>query len=325
MEKVSIIVIVYNSARTLSKCLKSCIEQTYINIEIVVVCDGSPDNSYDIAKSFQEKDNRIILINKENEGIPRTRRVGFENSTGEYILHLDADDYLEPKAIDILYEKAKNENADIVIGGLIFEDNFGNIMFNWICNISSHATIEYLKDLFLSKIPPFIFGRLIKRKIFESVHVPAQYNCGEDIISNVMMICYNPKLKIVSEPKLVQHYLNYKESLTNSSKALSFMQFTNTIADVLMQCNKEEFVMNEWSYFRVIKCWREYLRKGGTEYLKDKKFVTQFYKKYYTIQKNKLNFIERLELNLYKFNQPLAWNFSRVYVKILKLTKHTVN
>jgi len=325
LKKVSIIVIVYNSEKSLSKCLDSCINQTYENIEIIIVNDGSKDKSLDIAESYQKTDTRIQIISKPNEGIPKTRRAGFERSSGDYIYHLDADDYLDPVAIEKLIATAKNEKADIVVGGLIFENKSGERIISWITNINGKSREDHLKNLFLSAIPPFIFGKLIKREVFEPVKVPAEYNCGEDIISNVMMICYNPTLKIVSVPTPVQHYLVYDSSLTNSSPAESFLKFTDTITRILIECDLEKEVLKEWAWFRVIKSWRYYLRRGGKQFLTDKKYVSEFYQKYYTVVQKQLSFMEKLELNLYRYNQFLGYSFSRIYVKGLKIFKLPVN
>jgi len=120
VDKVSIIIIAYNSASSLPKCIISCLTKPIKNIEIVIVIDGSPDNSFEVAKFYQKKDSRILVINKENEGIPKTRKIGFDHSSGEFIYHLDADDYIESNTIEVLLQRLYQEDADIVIGGLVF-------------------------------------------------------------------------------------------------------------------------------------------------------------------------------------------------------------
>lgn len=324
-DKVSIIIPVYNTELFLSRCINSCLEQTFKNIEIIIVIDGSQDNSFEIAKSFQERDSRVFVINKENEGLPRTRRVGFEFSTGNYIFHLDSDDYLEPEIISVLLKSLLREKADIVVGGTIYEDKAGNIITTWISRLSGNNKSDYLKDIFTSNLQPNIWGRLIRREIFQPVLVPSQYNCGEDYIANVMMICYASEIKIAVETELLHHYVVYNESLTNTWPAEVFMPYTDLIARILIENDLEEVVMNDWAWYRVIKSWRYYLRRGGKQYLSDKDFVEKFYIKYYQVIKNRLNIIERIELNLYKYHQPIAWVFSRLYIKFLKITGQNTN
>lgn len=323
--KVTIIIPVYKTAEFLRKCLDSCINQTYQDIEIIIVIDGSPDDSYDIAKTYQERDNRIQIINKVNEGLPKTRRVGFDASTGDYILHLDSDDYIENNTISVLLTAMLQEDAGMVIGGTIYEDYKGQKTTTWISKISGNHKTDYLNDIFSSNLQPNIWGRLIKREIFQPVFVPSQYSCGEDYLANIMMICYNPGIKITIEPSLLFHYVVNKDSLTNTWPAEAFMPYTEKIAEILNEFNLESLVLEDWAYFRVIKSWRYYLRRGGKEYLKDKKFVEKFYQKYFQVVKNRLRIIERIELNLYTFNQPVGWIFSRFYLKFLKITGQNTN
>ena len=324
-EKVSIIIPVFNAANSLPKCIESCLHQTYTDIEIIIVIDGSPDNCLEIAKKYQEKDNRIIIINQENKGLPLSRRIGFEKSKGYYVYHLDADDYIEPVTIETLLNKINSSNADIVIGGTIYEDKNGEIITSWISKTSGDKQINYLKDIFVSDLQPNIWGRLIKRRIFEPVYVSSKFQCGEDYLANILMICSFSGIKIETEPALLYHYVVYNGSLTNTWGSEFFMPYTDEIADILIANNLEEHVMEEWAYFRVIKSWRYYLRRGGKKYLKNRKYVSDFYLKYYPAVKKKLTLIEQFELNLYRYSQFAGYQFSRVYVKMLKITKQPVN
>lgn len=114
MAKVSIIVPVYNSEKYLEKCIKSLLNQTLTDIEIIMVNDGSLDSSETIIKKFQQIDSRIILINKQNGGQASARNLGISNSTGEYISFIDSDDYADESLCEKMYEKARLENYDIV-------------------------------------------------------------------------------------------------------------------------------------------------------------------------------------------------------------------
>ena len=102
MKKISIIIAVYNIESYISKCLDSVIKQKGNDIEIIIVDDGSTDNSLNICQKYQKKDKRIRIIHQENKGLNSVRNVGFDNSTGEYIWHIDGDDYIEDNSIDIL-------------------------------------------------------------------------------------------------------------------------------------------------------------------------------------------------------------------------------
>ena len=112
--KISIIIPVYNIERYIEKCIISCIEQTYKNIEIIIVNDGSKDKSRKICEEYAKKDNRIKLINKENGGLSDARNVGTENAKGDYILYIDGDDYIEKTACEELIDVVKNTKADLI-------------------------------------------------------------------------------------------------------------------------------------------------------------------------------------------------------------------
>ena len=107
MSKISIIVPVYNTEKYLSKCLNSLIKQTYKDIEIIVVNDGSKDKSLEIAKKFAKQDNRIKVFNKENGGLSSARNFGIEKASGEYIGFVDSDDYIKENMFEILYNMIK--------------------------------------------------------------------------------------------------------------------------------------------------------------------------------------------------------------------------
>ena len=114
--KVSVIIPVYNVESVLEKCLDSVINQTLNEIEIIVVNDGSPDNSQKIIDKFAKKDKRIKSFIKENGGLSDARNYGIERANGEYILFVDSDDYIDSNACSKLYEEAKRNNLDILVG-----------------------------------------------------------------------------------------------------------------------------------------------------------------------------------------------------------------
>lgn len=110
---ISIIVPIYNSEKYLKKCIDSIINQDKKELEIILVNDGSTDNSLDIINSY--KDDRIRVFNNNNQGIGKTRNFGIKKANGKYIMFLDSDDYLEYNACSKLYEKIKKDNLDLVI------------------------------------------------------------------------------------------------------------------------------------------------------------------------------------------------------------------
>ncbi|MBW5381342.1 glycosyltransferase family 2 protein [Brachyspira hampsonii] len=112
---VSIIIPVYNVSKYLSTCLDSAVNQTYKDLEIICINDGSTDDSLEILKEYADKDNRIIIIDKKNSGVSAARNDGIEKSNGEYIFFMDSDDYIDNDFIEVFYNNAEKNNSDLVV------------------------------------------------------------------------------------------------------------------------------------------------------------------------------------------------------------------
>ena len=115
MKTISIIVPIYNAEEHLDKCVESILEQTEINLEIILVDDGSKDNSFEICKKYEKMDQRVKVIHQENAGVSAARNHGIEIAEGEYIGFVDSDDWIEPVMYQRLLKEAKEKNADVVM------------------------------------------------------------------------------------------------------------------------------------------------------------------------------------------------------------------
>ena len=112
---ISIIVAVYKAESCLRRCVDSLLAQTFQDYEILLVDDGSPDRSGEICDEYARKDNRVRVFHKENGGVASARQCGMNNARGEYVIHADPDDWVEPNMLEELYGKAKEENANMII------------------------------------------------------------------------------------------------------------------------------------------------------------------------------------------------------------------
>ena len=121
MKKVSIVVPVYNVEKYLPKCLESLINQTYKNVEIICVDDGTPDSSVEIIRAFQANDDRIKLISQENQGLSGARNTGIKSADGEYIMFVDSDDWIDTDCCEAAVKKAEENTADAVLWGYVRE------------------------------------------------------------------------------------------------------------------------------------------------------------------------------------------------------------
>ena len=176
---ISIIISAYNSERTIEKAIKSCLNQTYKDLEIIVVEDCSTDKTKEVIKSI--KDDRIKLIeNEKNLGAGMCRRIGSKAATGEYTNFLDSDDWLAPDFIETMYNEAKKENAVIVSCGIIIADD--NINKDWeIVNYREREvyTNPNTVSLLSGWIGRFLNNKLIKRDLWDKVEYSGRRFCED--------------------------------------------------------------------------------------------------------------------------------------------------
>lgn len=166
---ISIIVPVYNVEEYLSKCLDSIVNQTYKNLEIILIDDGSTDNSGIICDEYSEGDTRIKVIHKKNKGVSNTRNIGIENASGEYILFVDADDEIEKDYIYVMIKEVIQSDCDLVISNILD-------IFNTTCrkriikkeNLTGIFRNDYFTLLELLRVP---FVKLYKSQMINKYNI----------------------------------------------------------------------------------------------------------------------------------------------------------
>ena len=174
--KISIIVPVYNVEKYLNKCVNSILNQTYKNIEVILVDDGSPDNCGKICNDYAEKDNRVKVIHKKNGGLSDARNVGIKIANGDYLGFVDSDDWIEPQMYQRLIENAVKYNADISVGGVVdlIEENgkFEQVKTTLDGKVVNYVLSkkEAMKKYFLGSWAAW--DKLYKRSIFDNIEYP---------------------------------------------------------------------------------------------------------------------------------------------------------
>jgi glycosyltransferase involved in cell wall biosynthesis len=218
---VSIIVPVYNAEKYLRRCLDSIINQTYQNIEIILVDDGSKDASGQICDEYAEHDTRIRVIHKENGGVASARQVGLDDAKGEYVIHADPDDWVEPNWIEELFKYASKEHKDIVMCDYYREHQSKTIIVSE--KPSSLKKEDLLTDLLHERIWGALWNKLIKRSCFEKYGISfnPEMSLWEDLYVITALIykgasvshlpiplyhydCYSNVNSIVRKPSLKQ-------------------------------------------------------------------------------------------------------------------------
>lgn len=177
IKKISIIIPVYNVEKYLKTCLDSVINQTYQNLEIILVDDGSTDNSGKICEEYKRADSRIIVIHKKNEGLSMARNNGLDIASGEYISFIDSDDYISKNMMETLYNRLLKTQSDMAVCSIQYVDDTGK-------NLCSKAKFNF-NDIVLGQNEFWkiyssaghtecvvAWNKLYKRKILEQLYYP---------------------------------------------------------------------------------------------------------------------------------------------------------
>ena len=228
MPKVSVIVAVYNAERTLPRCIDSLVNQSLSDIEIILVNDGSRDSSGDICDRYAESDSRIRVFHKGNEGVSKTKQLGLDHATGDYIIYLDSDDYVDSDIYRKLYEKATADNADIVCCDILRLENGGT-------RVEGHRIPSFDHETFLDGMIDILFGsicnRIVRRSLLREygVRFNPEVSFGEDklvlveLLSKTLSAGHILKISYVQEPLLFYDTTANPSSLMklDASKRLS--------------------------------------------------------------------------------------------------------
>lgn len=205
--KVSVIVPVYNVELYIEKCLKSLVKQTLKEIEIIIVNDGSTDNSDKIISKYAKKYSNIIYIKKENGGVSEARNLGLQKATGEYIGFLDSDDWIEEDMYEKMYEKAKSENFDMVACDTeaIFPDKKMYISSN--IKEDNVSNKELMIDAYA-----VIWNKIYKKELIQGLKFKKNMNFCEDVEFLYMVYSRVKSIGVIKEP--LHNYLQREGSLT---------------------------------------------------------------------------------------------------------------
>jgi glycosyltransferase involved in cell wall biosynthesis len=212
--QVSIIVPVYNVSKFIERCARSLFEQTFDNIEFVYVNDCSPDNSIEILRTvlsdYPQRLPQVKFIEHErNKGLASTRNTGMKASNGEYILHVDSDDYIELDTVELLYQKAIADKADIV--ACDFYLDWGKAKKIWEQPFQNSSK-EYTKKILSAELIPSLWAKLIRRELYFDNNIWGfeGIDMGEDYVLTTRLCYFAKKISKVEKP--LYHYNQINEN-----------------------------------------------------------------------------------------------------------------
>lgn len=194
LNKVSVIIPMYNAEKRIKRCLESIIWQTYTNLEIVVVNDGSTDKSLEIVKKIAQKDKRITLVTIKNQGVSSARNIGIQKSTGEYIIFVDADDYVEKEMIETLIKIINKFHIDVIVYDPVIESSNGKFIKYVTKNIAANILLN--KEDIENKVLPWMYGNTRN----QSQAFIAARERGKDLYAD----CYNAPWQAIYRKKAIR-------------------------------------------------------------------------------------------------------------------------
>ncbi len=270
---ISVIIPVYNAANYLQRCVASVLRQTYTDIECILVNDGSKDKSLQLCQSYAKKDSRIIVVDKENEGVDKTRFEGLKHASGEFVMFLDSDDWLEKDAVENLMKPMSQFEADVVVGQI---RNVYHVAFLYLRDwrqkslknankLISHE--EMMEDYYLSFfginiLPVSMCATLYRRSVINQAQLqPSGLGFGEDLAFNMKLMPYVQRYYMID--KIVYNYR--KERWGASPKYLdNWLKNARLLFDSKMQQIKELHYDKavKWQLIEYVNYMKTYVRNS---------------------------------------------------------------
>lgn len=212
MEQISVIIPVYNVQDFLRQCVDSVLQQTYPYTEIILVDDGSTDNSGQICDEYQKQYDKIVVIHKENGGLSDARNVGYAKATGEYVFFLDSDDWIEADALESLYDLAKQEHADVAVANYWYQYEDRKVAANTMNQDMVLDKTNAMKTLLQnSLVKNFAWGKLYRSEILKGLQFPVG-KLFEDVYWTHLVFDRVTRI-VVSKQELV-HYRQRDDSIS---------------------------------------------------------------------------------------------------------------
>ncbi len=320
--KISILVAAFNIEPYIKDCLESALNQTYTNIEIIVVDDGSTDNTCRVIDDFALRDKRIIPVHKNNGGLVSARKAGLERASGDYVFFLDGDDSIPPEAIESL-TSCTSESTDIVVSDYrIIKANGKETVRSY--GFTSGDKYDLINCMMKNSLC-CIWGNLYRRSLFENVMLPIELkkSIGEDLVTNTQLIFYSNK-EIKYTPAISYNYQMRETSLTGKRTELNiwvagFEAFRIT-REFIFRNNFEDKVRQG-----LLKITSTYLSgvlssyNGYKEYKEELVEMARYISSNWSVGRSKVSLFQRFQLRMAHINICMASLLSRGWIKLVQL------
>lgn len=316
-EKISVIVPVYKVEPYLRKCLDSIVNQTYQNLEIILIDDGSPDHCGAICDEYAVNDERIKVIHQPNAGLSSARNAGLVEATGEYIGFVDSDDWIDLNMYEYLLSNALSENADICICGRYEEYSTKTITKGYPKQEVLDTEAALLVLLRNNFIQNFVWDKLWRRKLFEDVYFP-EGRTYEDIA--IVHRLFERAEKVQCLPNAKYHYLQRTDSIIGDTS------LKNKMNHYMAAKQRYSEMVEKWPQFRpllegqcvasAIGIWCSWLDNPGTErkqHQEEVRKISAFAKGHGKDARHHISIGLAGRLVSHLLNYPAWWSFAIAY------------
>ncbi len=239
---ISIIMPVYNAEETVSRMIDTIIAQTFIEWELICIDDGSKDSSGVILDEYAKRDERIRVIHKVNEGVSAARQDGLDVARGDYIIHADSDDWVEPTMLEDMYEKITKDDCDVVFCDLYLNNGAGQ---KYIPQVATSLEPHQLIDDFFGKLYGSCCNKLVKKSCIDKYKIkfPIGVNYCEDLLFWISLF-KNNDVKVIYLSKAYYHYVENKESITHNITYETYNEYSR-----FAQCLQDLLPEKEYSQY----------------------------------------------------------------------------
>ena len=269
---ISVVVAVYNTEKYLSRCVDSILRQTYSNLEILLVNDGSTDLSGEVCHRYAKIDHRVVVIDKSNGGLTSARKVGFEKARGEYLVFIDSDDYLEKYYIETLFHCLNKEKCDIAICSYYFDRGSQQIAQTLRHSKNCFTREDYATELILpsiyslekdqTRIPNFMWLRLYSRRVIsDQCFISEREVYTEDLFFNAEAYLKCDKIAVVDES--LYHYCTNTDSLTHKYRENKYCMEKKRVKEIQKILGQYEIADKKRLYLANIRLIWECIENAG--------------------------------------------------------------
>lgn len=318
---VSIVVPVYNVEKYLERCLDSCFSQSYVNIEVLAVNDGSTDSSIEILKRYAMKELRLKIFDQSNVGVAVARNIGISMAEGEWVVFVDSDDYIPNYAVEKLLNSAFSENADIVMGKLCF-DKRGKYFVGFSALEYGSCKEVVACALLTEKLPLSLCGKIFRISLFEGIKIISQLKIGEDAYM-VIQLCEKAENIVLIDDSVYYYYQRFDSVMhrPSSEAVASRLLFIGMTANFYSGCEYSGNInfINAMDYFIMKECFA-YLTTGGSYEMIPKEMRDELNNKCLnnSVATISLRFWRIMMLKAYKCS-PLLGDFYNFFFQKIKL------